>query len=623
MGSVNLTSTTLAPPPTTRSARPGVPDRSAAAPSADCATGTFGGLRWHYRPGCEGPLLAVAAAAWSAPETQGWQRVKCNARREVWRAEIAGATCYLKYHLPERGLRAVTRLFRDGACRTEWDGGLYALQAGIAAVQPIAFTTDLRRRGRRCELLITQALEPARPLSEFWLQLCSDEDPARRRSDTRQLTELLAEMIARAHQAGFEHLDMHAANILVQTVAPRRYRTAFVDLQSARRGVPLSDRAVVRNLAQLNQWFRRHSTIGERLRFLRAYLRWRNEFEAVSPHGRPLGLSFARLVAALSAAARSHAERLGARRDRRARRRGRYFARFRLPGGWRVWAVVRCKHPSAESHVSQLELDEPWWRARLADPLRRLAGPGAGSCKDSHSAQVGRATLSHPAGGIDVIVKRPRPRNAWRRLVQLLPPSRSRRGWRAGHALLHRDVPTARPLAALERRLGPLVLDSLLLTEAVPGGVDLETLLRREHAARSPRDWARLKRELTPLLVAHVRRMQERGFEHRDCKASNILVVRQPRPMLLWIDMDGVRRAGWRARAGRLRALVRLHVSLLGVPGLGRTDRARFLRGYCARFGARPDAWRALWRRLEPRSAAKVRAKAARTRWKLARYGRP
>lgn len=191
-----------------------------------------------------------------------------------------------------------------------------------------------------------------------------------------------------------------------------------------------------------------------------------------------------------------------------------------------------------------------------------------------------------------------------------------------GHALLHRDLPTARPLAILERRLGPFVLDSILVTEAIPGAVDLESFLRIERPRRSNREWTELKRELIALLVRECRRLQERAFHHRDCKASNLLVAQLPHLKLLWIDMDGLRRRKRLGSKDRLRPLVRLHVSLLDVPGLTRTDRVRFLRAYCTRFGMSQDAWRSLWPDLVHASEQKRRAKEARRKWKLEHYGR-
>jgi tRNA A-37 threonylcarbamoyl transferase component Bud32 len=564
----------------------------------------------------------MPAQAWCTPAEQGWRLVKQNAQRSVWRAVLGGAPYFLKYYLSGGWSGVLRRLFRLPACLAEWNSGIFALRAGIPAVRPAGYTTGLVCAGKRCALLVTEALEPAYPLNEFWRMVESDPDPRRRREDKEQLVELLGEMIARAHQAGLEHLDMHAANILVQPVGPRRYRTAFVDLHSARLDVPVSDRAVVRNLVQLHQWFRKNSTIGDRLRFLRAYCRWRNEFEVCYPHGRRLDLSFEQLVAALARGTERHAERLGAQRDRRLWRDGRYFRRLRLPGGWRGMVFVRCKHADGESRASSLVLETEWWRQQLSQPLRWF-GPESSVCKESHSATVARALLPVGDGQLPVFVKRPRARNRLRALRLLLPPSRSARAWRTGHALLHRDIATARPLAYLERRAGPIILDSLLVTEALPGAVDLETLLRQTAARLTGRDWLRFKCGLAKALARHLRRLQERGFIHRDCKAQNILVSPPPARTLLWIDLDGVRRAGRISPAQRLAPLLRLHVSLESLPGLTRTDRVRFLQHYLARFGSRPEEWKQAWRALAAGVQRKQRALERRRAWKLRHYGRP
>lgn len=626
--------------------RPAAEAHEEPAARSPIARAVFDGLPWTYRNGFNRVLERLPAAAWREPLKQGWEKIKQNGAREVWRANIGGTIYYLKYYALKSWLDRFKQFVRGPACQTEWKGGIYALNANIPAARPAGYTVKLHYGGRWCSLLVTEAIQPAYPLNEYWHMVQADDDAQRRRRDTAQLIERLAEMIARAHQAGFEHLDMHAANILVQPLAPRQYRTVFVDLHSARLGAPVSDRAAVRNLAQLNQWFRRESTLGDRLRFLRAYLRWRNEYEHAFVHARPLGLAFEELFRALIDAAERHARQLWAQRDRRARRSGRYFARLRLGGGWRGMAFASCKHKQDDSRVSNLTLDAGWWRQQLKNPLCWFAGENgtaekhlsaktpanadsaggaakaAELCKDSHSAKVARALLAHGAINLPVIVKRPLARNWRRRLSQLFGPSRSLRGWRLGHALLHRDLPTPRPLAFVERRFGPFTLDSVLLTEAVPGALDLETHLKREHAARAPRDWFRHKRELCEMLVRHVRRLQERGFWHRDCKAGNILVATQPRLKLFWIDMDGLRLVKRLSRAQQLTPLMRLHVSLLSVPGLTRADRLRFLKSYFARLGVAPDAWKSVWRELSATAAKKIAAKENRRAWKLAHYGR-
>ncbi len=593
------------------------------------------GLRWVYRNGFDRILKTVPAAAWIQPEQQGWEKIKKNGRREVWRATIAGAPFYLKYYFRHGAGARIKKLLGKCACSAEWNGGIYALEAGIPAVAPAGYAVNVRRDGRLCELLVTEAVQRAEPLNEFWLRMQGDADHRRRRADTQHLTEVLAEMIARAHQAGFEHLDMHAANILVQPVAPRKYRTVLVDLHSARMGAPLRDSAVVRNLAQLNQWFKRNASVPQRMRFLRSYLRWRNEFEHAFPHARPLELSFRPLVRDLTRAAGQQAARIWGKRDRRIRRDGSYFTPLKLGHGWRGMAMVRCKHANAGSRASAMIFEPRWWRSMLADPLKWFAPENSASCKDSHSAQVRRAVFVHESDTLPVMIKRPLARNARRKLTQTLARSRSLRGWNTGHALLNRDLPTARPIAFLERRIGPMVRDNLLITEAVPGAVDLETHLRQAlPAAATPRELHAWKRPLIADLARHLRAFHERGFIHRDCKAGNILAAPPTngagRAELLWIDMDGIRlayppfaRRDVTGGSDELRALMRLHVSLIEVAGLTRTDRIRFLKHYLARYGARRGEWKAIWRIIAPQTARKLAQMQARRDWKIAHYGRP
>lgn len=649
--------------------------------------GEINKLYWTFRAGFDSPLAGIPLATWLKPEAQpGWKLVKSNGLREVWRAPLRGRVFYLKYYRT-KGLAGLLRnWFRSSACEAEWNGGIFALRAGIAAVEPLAYANGIRRNGCVQSLLVTQAVEPAYPLNEHWTRLQSDDDARRRREDAQRLIDQLGELLARAHQAGFEHLDLHAANILIEPLGRRQYRPLFVDLHSARLGVAVSDRAVVRNLTQLNQWFRKNSSVGDRLRFLRAYCRWRNEYEQSFPHARPLGLEYDELVRALVEEAGRHAERLWAQRDRRVMRNGTYFTRLRLRGGWRGIAFKRCKNPQPESPCSRLTLDNSWWRERLGDPLKLFSAethgardaksassasrnPAAdrptantaadGLCKNSHSALVARTTLGPPPETVPAIAKRPLSRN-WRRMIsQHLGISRSLRGWRMGNALLNRDIAVARPLAMLERRVGPLVLDNILLTELVAGAADLETDLRRQAAAHgvagsstprpssSRRDsaaWWRYKRDLCDSLVRHMRRTEERGFAHRDCKAGNILVVsgsqasrppassagvfptetaaKHDAPRVIWIDMDGMRRVRRVSSDQILAAITRLYVSLRDVPGLTRADYGRFLKAYFARFGADPHAWRGAWRSIADAAEKKQAQRERRRAWKLAHYGR-
>lgn len=592
---------------------------SAAALADTVSTETIGGLRWTHRGAFDRALRSLPIGVWSDPASAGWTCVKRNTLRRVWRAEILSLAYYVKYYRCSSRTERLKSLIRGSASRGEWNGMMYALRHGIPAVRAVGFCERADVDGKAHSILVTEAVEPSYLLCDHWSLLCRDDDRQRRRRDCAALIDMVAEMIARAHQAGFEHLDMHAANILVQPTGGGRYRTLFVDLQTARVDAPLAPHAVVRNLSQLNQWFRRHSSVGDRLRFLRAYWRWRNEYEGEFPHARPVGMTFDELLRELGRHSGSHADRLWAQRDRRVGRDGRYFARLKLGGGWRARVVVESKRRVGDRAAAEPPLQRPWWKAQLADPLRWFADSRSTAVKLSHSGSIARALLPTDERDVPVIIKRPIARN-WRRALRLvLPPSRSARAWKLGHALLHRDIPTPRPLALLERRIGPLVVDSMLLTEAIPGGADLDAFLRARFAESTPREWDSLKRRLTELLVRELRNLFDRGFSHRDCKAQNILLVAEPELRAYFVDLDGVR---FGRRGDESRALLRLYVSLRDVPGITRSDLVRFLRAYGARFGAPHRAWRELWRRIALGLDSKLRAKERRRAWKIKQYGR-
>ena len=95
-----------------------------------------------------------------------------------------------------------------------------------------------------------------------------------------------------------------------------------------------------------------------------------------------------------------------------------------------------------------------------------------------------------------------RPRR-WRRMPDapqprsLSRPARPIHTFRRGHALLNRDLPTARPLVALQRRIAGLIVDGLVITEAIPDTEDLDALLRMRLLDQPPARQRPGKRHLT------------------------------------------------------------------------------------------------------------------------------
>jgi len=117
-----------------------------------------------------------------------------------------------------------------------------------------------------------------------------------------------------------------------------------------------------------------------------------------------------------------------------------------------------------------------------------------------------------------------------------------------------RGVPTAAPLALLIERAGAGLYRAWLAVEELDAA-DLRTRL----AAGRP-----LSTEELGAALSVVRRMHERGIEHRDLNLGNLLVGDGPGPPAFVIDLDGARLhdgpLSFRARLRGLRRLERSYV---------------------------------------------------------------
>lgn len=586
-----------------------------------------GDYRWLVRPGHLDLMDDQPAETWWALDRQpGATCVKKNAVRQVWHLVRPGGDLYAKVFRANHVGARIKRWLFGPACYAEWRVAEYARRHGVPTVQPIACIDSASRwAGARC-VLITAAMPDALPLQEAWTRALAL--PGRRRLDRiDRIMTAVAELIAVAHQNGMRHVDLHAGNVLVDTADDRTPDAAFVDLYDIRAGRPVSDAGVVRNLTQLNQWFRRHATLTQRLRFLHRYLAARRTAAPASSFARELTLTPRQLIDAVTEHAHRHAHFLYGQRDRRVLRTNTYFARVRRPGGWRGHVCLRSKQPTPGATSLPPSFQSEQWRAWLAHPANWLRPEALTAVvKDSHSALVGRAVLPAEPKPIAVVVKHPRARSLARRLAMLLRPSRAMRVWRRGHALLHRNLPTARPLAVLERRRFGLRLDAFVLCEDLVGGRDLDAWLAAELPGRDARQQRRLKDRLIAALAALVRRMHDADVAHRDLKASNVLVQYDPdrddAPRLSLVDLDGVRIQCHISATDTRRAIARLAVSFDASPLVTRTDRLRFLRRFLVGWGRGAEDWRPVWRDIDT-LARPLRERYKRHRdWKLRHYGR-
>lgn len=543
------------------------------------------------------PLLAEWTHRRSAGEIS---LVKHNVARTVFRCRPEGdpGVLYFKHFHSATLLHRLQRRLglADALCEMRFSAYL----CGVSVPAPKILAACWRNGA---EWLISEGIEPSAPADAWHLeQLARGDDAAVRRALIA-----LAELVARMHASGVRHMDLHCGNLLVRTGS--RPGLVLMDLHRMNRRRRLSRRSRAANLAQLLNDRLLWTTRSQRLRFLRHYLR------AAGAEGTLRG--WVRVIEPITARYR---RRLYAQRERRVFSNNRYFARLG-PGGYRAHVVLASKRHVPASRASQLTFTARQWREVLADPEALLSGDGVRVIKDSPSSFVVRRTLRLGPNEIEVFVKRSRRKRPSRWLTDLFRHSRSLRAFRLGHALLARRIHTALPLAALEKRRGRFLLDSILITEAMDEGLHLNKFLTRYLGDGGQNDplrgplRKRLAQQVLWQLGRLLRRLHQEGFAHRDLKATNLLVhwegAEDRGPELVLVDLDGLSQVRRVSARQEFRGLMRLNVSLLECPVVNQAGRLRMLLGYLRRPGIGRINYRPFWRLLQRWSSKKIRRQIA------------
>jgi tRNA A-37 threonylcarbamoyl transferase component Bud32 len=251
----------------------------------------------------------------------------------------------------------------------------------------------------------------------------------------------------------------------------------------------------------------------------------------------------------------------------------------------------------------------------LARGPELLEGDGVEIIKDSPSGRVVRRRLKVGEVELDVHIKRPRRKRTWKIIFDCLRASRPLRAFRIGHQMMTRGVDTALPLAAIEKRTGPFLTDSILITETVAASHLNQFLHTRlthvadpQLAELSEDKQESIARNVLSSLGHMVRRLHDNNLVHRDLKSGNILVhwTLEDGPNVVLIDLDGLKRVAHISMRQRFQGLMRLNVSLLECTSVSHTGRLRMLLGYLRRPGAGRIEFKPYWRVLQQWSARKL-----------------
>lgn len=522
---------------------------------------TMARVRWTVGDG-------VRPADWCAATVEV---VKRAAHRAVYHLRSSSFDVYVKHYCTVGPRSFVRELLRPVKARREYELAAELTRRGIATPRPLAWGVE--GRGPSASWLMTETIDAESLLAVLERPLA----PALR----QRLATALGAFLARLHAAGVVHRDLHPGNILA-ACADGEPRLWLIDLHAVALGPTCAWAARRANLVVFNRFFILRASRSDRLRFWMSYIAHMAERPAAPRQE----------ARALERLTWDSNRTFWAARDRRCCVSNRYYRRV-VRGDLHGYAVA--------------DFDA----AALADPDAFMRAADSLMLKDGRSSTVVRGTLA----GREVVLKRFNVADARDPWLALVRPTAALRSWVFGHGLRERGLPTARPLALLVRKRAGLTREEYLLTEFVPGAVELQAFAARLTAW--PRELACVElRSRMHALARLLRQIHRRGLSHRDLKAANLLTSATPGDARFWfIDLVGVRRHRRVGGRRKVQNLARLHASFVGHALLTHTEKLRFLRSYLE-IGIRgTGGWKTWWRRID----AATRAKFARN----AKSGRP
>jgi len=153
--------------------------------------------------------------------------------------------------------------------------------------------------------------------------------------------------------------------------------------------------------------------------------------------------------------------------------------------------------------------------------------------KDGNSSCVSQVKWN----GAEVVIKRYNHKGLIHSLRHTVKRSRARRGWINAHRLGMLNIATPKPISFVERRKGPLVWTSYLITEYTKG-TRLYDFLRDGNITEQEKEkrWEQV--------IGLINKMGSYGISHGDLKYSNVLITENG-PVLTDLDSMKAHRFAW------------------------------------------------------------------------------
>jgi hypothetical protein len=225
---------------------------------------------------------------------------------------------------------------------------------------------------------------------------------------------------------------------------------------------------------------------------------------------------------------------------KRVRRENDYFGLLKS-GAWRGVFFKQYKYARRWSAASGLRISAEDWRTAWPKLLRQIESDELPVIKRGASGEVLSGEVELGGQRLGVVIKRPFKRHWYRYVNEIGRGSRPWRAWYKAWALVVREIPTAWPLAVMQKRTVGYITDSVIVLERVEGSV----LAHADLDAMGPKEREMLLHRAGRIL----RQIDELGLSHFDAKATNWIIQADAKlgatPVL--VDVDGIRFRRWRA----------------------------------------------------------------------------
>ncbi len=508
--------------------------------------------------------------------------LKTGSTRRVWVGESSiGPVCIKEYLYPKSRDHWV-RLLRGSRALREWTRLKVFDNAGVPIPTPILWSEGIGPMGELRSVVMTRFIQESCTLDVAINQ-------KKRIPQRWRMARSVGEALAAMHSIGARHDDLHAGNILLeaQDEEPRAW---IMDLHEVKLKKRLTWNSRLRNLATLYGGLRWNLSPREKQHALKGYLSvltdwkppFRSEFEARQSMGR-----------ALEMMGRAHFRHRSRDRIKKCTVDGKRFHRIRA-GDYDGWL--------------RAEYDTQGLVERLRNPNSWIESQDCRVLKHTPTTTVVRAETGE--GQPILFLKRYNRCDWWEKTKNLFRHSRAMKVWRAGYGLEVMGIPTPKVVAMIEKRRGPLLFESFILTEWTEGGVGLDDFWNSKCSPNSEDRLDIVEEIALRNQVAEIfRRLHDLRISHGDLKGRNILLKpdRGGHHDPQFVDLDAIQLHPFRFKRSRINDLSRLLFSVY--PNASLFTQIRFFKEYCE---GNPILWenrREWWGKIRKRTELKLREK--------------